>query len=52
MRFQNRIILGAILVLPSATLYAANVSATEQVTIQPDAEKIARMMQEIESKNN
>jgi hypothetical protein len=52
MRFPNRIILGTILALPSAALFAADTAVTKGAAVQSDSEKIARMLQEIEQLKN
>jgi len=52
MRFPNRIILSAMLMLPGTPLFAADSSVTKVITAQSDADKIARMLQEIEQLKN
>ena len=52
MRFQNQIILGVMLVLSSANVFSADTSVAKGVATQSDADKIARMLKEIEQLKN
>ncbi|RLA39877.1 MAG: hypothetical protein DRQ64_05905 [Gammaproteobacteria bacterium] len=52
MRFSNRIILGVMLVLSSANVFSADTSVAKGVATQSDADKIARMLKEIEQLKN
>jgi len=52
MRLPNRIILGALLAFPGVTLYAEELPSGKVSAVQSEANKIARMMREIEQLKN